>query len=161
MESPIIILIFWVLINLMIGNAKNKKKAAQRKTRQNADTISTEEKVKKNSSKQSQDFRKTLEEYRRQLESEFGGKSEKKPQQEVITQKPVQKKPEPIRSRAMEPPKTVDAIITEDSGDLMLDDGPRTEYSSYSLGFKPREDIIKAVVYSEILGKPKAYANKN
>jgi hypothetical protein len=149
------------LINLVIGNAKNKKKSAQRRTKQTADTFSTEGKMKKTSSKQGQDFRKTLEEYRKQLESEFGVKPEKKPQQEPIIQKPAQKRPEPIRPRTIESPKTVDAILAEGVEEPLIDDGPKTEYSSYRLGLKPREDIIKAVVYSEILSKPKAYANKD
>ena len=72
MENPIILLIFWALINLLIGNAKNKKRAAQRKAKQISDPFPPDEGRKVKNKPQGKDFRKTLDEYRKQLEKEFG-----------------------------------------------------------------------------------------
>ena len=41
-----------------------------------------------------------------------------------------------------------------------LEDGPQTFYTASTIQFKPKEDIVKAIIYAEILGKPKALANK-
>lgn len=155
MDSPIIILIFWVLLNLIIGNAKNKKKA-QKKQQQ---TFNQDPGRKKSTGKQGPDLRKTLEEYRRQLEKEFGGQPEKKaPPKEgrasgtsnlQKTQMQIQRQPEEQKViKPVEEEPILSAIVVEE--------GPQTEYIDSSIKLEPKKDILKAIIYNEILNKPKS-----
>ena len=155
MENPIILLIFWALINLLIGNAKNKKRAAQRKAKQVSDPFPPDEGRKVKSKPKGKDFRETLDEYRKQLEKEFGGQAANK-----NTEKPVQQKLSPPKQRAVEPHKElIPAEVTAVSAEI-LEDGLQTQYTASTIQLKPKEDIVKAIIYAEILGKPKALANK-
>ena len=159
MDSPIIILIFWVLVNLVIGNAKNKKRA-QKKQQQ---TFNQDTGKKKNTGKQGQDFRKTLEEYRRQLEKEFGGQPEKKAQNNQTRPMTTASSQvsQPQRQRAPEPAKAKESVEEEKLLQVLeVEEGPQTEYISSKIKLDPKNDILKAIVYKEILDKPKSLTNR-
>jgi len=159
MDSPIIILIFWVLLNLIIGNAKNKKKA-QKKQQQ---TFNQDTGRKKNTGKQGPDLRKTLEEYRKQLEKEFGGQPEKKvqPQQGRTTGASGIQKPQMQIQRQPEEQKVIKPVEEEPMlSATEVEEGPQTEYISTKLKLDPKNDILKAIIYREILDKPKSLTNR-
>ncbi|HMM70462.1 MAG TPA: hypothetical protein PKD08_08220 [Gudongella oleilytica] len=155
MDSPIIILIFWVIINLIIGNAKNKKKA-QKKQQQ---TFNQDPGRKKSTGKQGQDLRKTLEEYRKQLEKGLRGQPGKKtqPQQNRPAASTASQFGEPQKQKAPEPQKRMESVRDEPVlQTAVVDEGPQTEYIDSSIKLEPKKDILKAIIYNEILNKPKS-----
>lgn len=155
MDSPIIILIFWVLLNLLIGNARNKKKAQKKKQQQ----FGPDSSDRKTAGKQAQDFRKTLEEYRKQLEKEFGNQtgSKTQPQQSKPAAATASKTVQPQKQKAPEPRKRIESVKEEPVlQTAVVDEGPQTEYIDSRMRLDPKRDIVKAIIYSEILKKPKS-----
>lgn len=155
MDSPIIILIFWVLLNLIIGNAKNKKKAQKKKQQQ----FGPESSGKNTTKKQGTDIRKTLEDYRKQLEKEFANQPGKKsqPQQSRPAASTSSQIGQPQKQKAPEPQKRMESVKDEPVLQTsVVDEGPQTEYINPRMRLEPKRDIVKAIIYNEILSKPKS-----
>lgn len=155
MDSPISILIFLVLLNLVIGNAKNKKKV-QKKRQRNFNQDTDRE---KSTGKQGQDLRKSLDEYRKQIEKEFGGQPGKKtqPQQNRPAASTASQFGEPQKQKAPEPQKRMESVRDEPVlQTAVVDEGPQTEYIDSKMKLEPKKDILKAIIYNEILNKPKS-----
>src|SRR5690554_1768124 len=93
MDSPIIILVFWVIINLLLKSSKDKKKAeqARNKSRQKSPGTMDTRTSKPQRNSGMKDFRKALEEYKAQIERELN------PDKRVST------KPEPVKTTRTEP----------------------------------------------------------
>ncbi|HCO18197.1 MAG TPA: hypothetical protein DIT39_01065, partial [Tissierellales bacterium] len=146
MDSPISILIFLVLLNLVIGNAKNKKKVQKKRQRSfNQDTDRE-----KSTGKQGQDLRKSLDEYRKQIEKEFGGQPGKKtqPQQNRPAASTASQFGEPQKQKAPEPQKRMESVRDEPVlQTAVVDEGPQTEYIDSKMKLEPKKDILKAIIY--------------
>lgn len=155
MDSPIIILIFWVLLNLIIGNARNKKQAQKKKQQQ----FGPESSGKQTTKKQGQDFRKTLEDYKKQLEKELVNQPGKKtqPQQNRPAASSASNFGQPQKQKASEPQKRMESVRNEPVlQTAVVDEGPQTEYIDSGMRLEPKRDILKAIIYNEILNKPKS-----
>lgn len=155
MDSPISILIFLVLLNLVIGNAKNKKKVQKKRQR----SFNQDPGRKKSTGKQGQDLRKSLDEYRKQIEKEFGGQPGKKtqPQQNRPAASTASQLGEPQKQKAPEPQKRMESVRDEPVlQTAVVDEGPQTEYIDSKMKLEPKKDILKAIIYNEILNKPKS-----
>lgn len=154
MSSPIIFLIIWAVFNVLIKSSRDKKRAqdAKRKPGERTNTPSNTNMSQRNRKPQKKSFRQTIEEYKAQIEKEFAMET-------GATQKSTKKEP-PIKKQSTleetrqtfkdsqykreEEPKKVSRTLIEE-----------TEISDKKF-FDIKEDILKGVIYSEILNKPKS-----
>ena len=156
MDSPIIILIFWIVVNIIIKNSKDKKKAEQRRQRaQNTPPPKQQSDYSKRVEKQSpkKDFRKTIDEYRQQLEKELLGEQAKK---KPVTQSQIKQAPKPdIKDK-----KTIwgDEIFkpTEDEPIKVEVIGQENRNGKKVSLINIKNDVVKGIIYSEVLDKPKS-----
>ncbi len=154
MNGPIVFLIIWAVFNILIKSSRDKKKAqnAKRKPGERTDIPSTASMSQRRDRSQKKNFRQTIEEYKAQIEKEFAMETEAK-------HKPVQEKPPIKRQATLE--ETRQAF--KDSQYKREEEKPKasmtlieeTEISGEKF-FDIREDILKGVIYSEILNKPKS-----
>ncbi len=153
MNNPIGILIIWLVFNLIIGNATKKKKEAQRKARELQNRPSTGVDTAQRKQK-TQEYRKTLEEFKRQLEREFRVPTEE-------PKKPATLRDQAICDQAAEAEEERKRLEYEEAFKPVSEsEAPKTEYISPKLSFNPKEDILKAIIYREILEKPKSLARR-
>lgn len=154
MSSPIIFLIIWAVFNVLIKSSRDKKRAqdAKRKPGERTNTPSNTNTSQRNRKPQKKSFRQTIEEYKAQIEKEYAMETGE-------TQKSTKKEP-PIKKQSTleetrqtfkdsqykreEEPKKVSRTLIEE-----------TEISDKKF-FDIKEDILKGVIYSEILNKPKS-----
>ncbi|MDY0234631.1 MAG: hypothetical protein RBR71_01180 [Gudongella sp.] len=154
MNSPIILLIVWAVFNILIKSSKDKKKAqnAKRKSGETTNIPNNTNMSQRNNKPQKKNFRQTIEEYRAQIEKEFAMETQAK-QKPIKKEPPVKKQPTLEENRKTfregrfwkeeEKPEVPITLIQE------------TEISDAPF-FDIKEDILKGVIYSEILNKPKS-----
>lgn len=159
MDSPIIILIFWIVVNIIIKNSRDKKKAEQRRQRaQNTPPPKQQNDYSKRAERQSpkKDFRKTVEEYRQQLEKELlGEQARKKPE----PQSQIKKSSTPAKTEVKDR-RTLwgDEVFkpTEDEAIKVEVIGQDKQGRSKNGLFDIKNDVVKGIIYSEVLDKPKS-----
>lgn len=153
MSSPIVLLIIWAVFNILIKSSKDKKKAqdARRKSQQDPRGSSYKSATKRQEAPKKKNFRQTIEEYRDQIEKEFSMEAQNK-------KKPLVKDP-PIKKQATleENRKTFreGRYWQEEEAQVNLTPIEETEITS-EVFFDVREDILKGIIYKEILDKPKS-----
>ncbi len=174
MDSPIIILVFWVLINILLKSSRDKKKAEQARRKTGQESPQKRQKPQESRSRMNtgmKDFKKTLEEYKEQIERELN--PEKKVPAKPIANKTKKTVEKPERSQQKRELRTFregrfweDIVVEEDTPDKeeieVVTGASKKNGSKSSSGglFDIRNDIIKGVVYSEILAKPKSLNNR-
>ena len=153
MSSPIVLLIVWAVFNILVKSSKDKRKAqnAKRKSGEASKTPNNTNMPQRPNRPQKKNFRQTIEEYKDQIEKEFAMETQAK-------QKPVKKEP-PVKKQASleENRKTFreGRFWKEEEPEVAMTPIEETEISDDKF-FNIREDLVKAVVYSEILKKPKS-----
>lgn len=177
MDSPIIILVFWVLVNLLLKSSRDKKKAerARRKTGQGSSQTQQRQRTERSRMNTGmKDFRQALEEYKAQIEKELN--PEKKPPAKAPAAQNRQRVDKPDSRLEKSGLKTFregrywedanedkqQATSTKDSKEAEVaatQKKPETEKASRGL-FDIKNDILKGVVYSEILDKPRSLRSK-
>jgi hypothetical protein len=148
MNGPIVFLVIWAVFNVLMKSSKDKKKAQNNRPNNKQSNPNTSQ---RKDAPQKKNFRQTIEDYKAQIEKEFAVETQAK-------QKPVLK----------DPPKKKQSTLEENrktfrEGRFWKEEEPveeitlieETEISDEAF-FSIREDIVKAVVYSEVLDKPKS-----
>jgi Sec-independent protein translocase protein TatA len=185
MDSPIIILVFWVIINILLKSSKDKKKAeqARRKTGQTGPQRGQKPKAERSRMNTGmKDFRKALEDYKAQIEKELNpekkapAKAPEKAPEKVPVAEARQRVERPI-SRPEKPrikthregrywedviEDSTEASSKEEAKEITVAlelESKKVKKSSQGL-FDIKDDILKGIVYSEILGKPKSMQRK-
>ena len=153
MSSPIVLLIIWAVFNVLIKSSKDKKKAqnARRQPGERSSPTSSTNMSQRKDKPQKKNFRQTIEDYRDQIEKEFAMETE-------VKKKPVQKE-SPVNKQI--PPEVKQKTFRE--GRFWKDEEPAVNMTLIEeteiqdeVFFDIREDILKGVIYSEILNKPKS-----
>lgn len=178
MDSPIILLIFWGLINLFLKSSKDKKKAEeskQRRVNQNApQNTSTNNKPKSIIDVFKDEIQKEI-----QREKEAQQKKERPPMKEMKSGPKAEPKQMPRAKQTLVSDKTPEQIRRDrdnyfQATDLSQMDGIKeggslelvkvtgltegVEGKTNSL-FGGKNDLLKGIIYSEILSEPKALKN--
>lgn len=143
MDNGIFVLIFWFIINLLIKSAKDKKKIEEARRRR-------AQQIEKRPIKESKSIIDTIkDEIEREIQRERKGKI------------PVEsKKPKP------EPSRKVDIDRGPGWGDEVFEvkrketkDIEVTKTTSKSERSKMQDDILRGIIFSEILSEPKSVQN--
>lgn len=177
MDSPIIILVFWVIVNLLLKSSRDKKKAEQARRRTGQGSSQKVQKPRADRSRMNtgmKDFRQALEDYKAQIEKELN------PDKKTPTKAPVTESKQRVERPISRPDKPKAKTfregrywedITEDKVEATSETRTKettlaaeqaekkAEKSSVGL-FDIKNDILKGIVYSEILGKPKSMQRK-
>lgn len=170
MDSPIIILVFWVLINILLKSSRDKKKAEQARRKTGQGTPQNRQKPQEGRSRMNtgmKDFKKALEDYKTQIENELN--PEKKAPPKPVTNEAKREVAKPEKREQKKELRTFregrfweDIVVEEDTPDeveeaaiAVTSNGRKSRSGSGSL-IDIKNDIIKGVVYSEILDKPKS-----
>ena len=179
MDSPIILLIFWGLINLFLKSSKDKKKAEaskQRRINQNGQQNHTTMKKKPKSiidvfkdeiQKEIQREKEAKQEKESPLMQAKEVKSTPKPEsnQRPKTTFASEKTPEQIkwdREKNLQATGINQMDRIKEGGELevvrLSDSTEEVEGKTKSL-FNIKNDLLKGIIYSEILSEPKAIKN--
>ncbi len=157
MDNPILVLIFWGVINLFIKSAKDKKRAEQARNKRpiQGSVVPTPQKPKPQSSKSIIDVFKDEIEKEIKREKEFQNKKTKPFTQEV-KQKPVV----PVNKQVMNP---INDYLAEEEPEERMEVIRAGSISHKTSGkqqiFNSKKDILKGIIYSEILSEPKSVRN--
>ncbi|WP_422486322.1 hypothetical protein [Gudongella sp. DL1XJH-153] len=171
MDSPIIILVFWVLINILLKSSRDKKKAEQARRRTGQGSSQNRQKPQEGRSRMNtgmKDFKKALDDYKEQIERELN--PEKKVPVKPIANDAKRTVEKPENRQQKRELRTFregrfweDIVVEEDTPDdeeieVVVTGASKRKGSKSGSGglFDIRNDIIKGVVYSEILDKPKS-----
>lgn len=153
MNGPILLLIVWAVFNILIKSSNDKKKAqnAKRKTGGKMDTSVNTNMSQRDNKPQKKSFRQTIEEYKDQIEKEFALETQAK-------QKPINKEPLIKKQLTLEENRKTfreGRFLKEEEPvtDMTLIEETEIEDENF---FNVREDILKGIIYSEILNKPKS-----
>ncbi|MGM0395441.1 MAG: hypothetical protein ACQEP4_00105 [Bacillota bacterium] len=180
MDSPIIILVFWVIINILLKSSRDKKKAeqARRKTGQGSpqDRQKPPDSQTMKKSTGTKNFRSALEEYKAQIERELNPekKAPLKPEPQRTVRREPEKSPRPNRNLEKSPLKTYregrfwkedeteDPSIKQTEMVSLVEESteerePRVRSRRL---LDVRNDILKGVIYAEILDKPKSIKHR-
>jgi ribosomal protein S20 len=181
MDSPIIILVFWVIINILLKSSRDKKKAEQARRKSGQANAPDRQRQKPERSRMNtgmKDFRQALEDYKAQIEKELNPekKSPAKPPAKVPTTE-ARQRVERSDSR-LEKPKMktfregrywediTDGMAGSDTDKetagivVAIEETEKKAKGSSEGLFDIKNDILKGIVYSEILGKPKSMQGK-
>ncbi len=177
MDSPIIILVFWVIINILLKSSRDKKKAEQARRKSGQGSVQNRQQPKGDRSRMNtgrKDFRQALEDYKSQIENELNPdrKTPVKPKVSESRQK-VERPDSRLEKSKMRTFRegrywedaTEDVIETasgkevKESAAAAEKEAGKAEKSPEGI-FDIKNDILKGIVYSEILGKPKSMQTK-
>lgn len=171
MENPIILLVFWVFVNFLIKNSRDKKKAEEARRKSGHDIPVNRQKPQAEKSRMNtgmKNFRKALDEYKEQIERELNPEKQipsktVKVEEEKTTYKQTEPKTEPKietyreglfdveESKAEAGIHKKEVVVYTDAKESSQGTGKLIDLKS---------DILKGVIYAEILGKPKSLKNK-
>lgn len=154
MSSPILFLIIWAVFNILIKSSRDKKKAqnAKRKPEDRTSVSNNSNMTQRNRKPQKKSFRQTIEEYKAQIEKEFA--METSANQKATEKEPVFKKQltlEETRQEFKDNQYKREEEVAKEPVTIIEE----TEIGS-EVFFHIKEDILKGVIYSEILDKPKS-----
>lgn len=181
MNGPIVFLIIWAVFNVLIKSSKDKKKAQNRsrKPGERTNTPSNVDMSQRKNKPQKKNFRQTIEDYKSQIEKEFAMETSEK--QKPINKEAVKKKEPTLEEKRKtfregrfwnekeEPPINKHLNLEEkrktfregrfwkeeEEPEVSMTLIEETEIGDEAF-FDIREDILKGVIYSEILDKPKS-----
>lgn len=150
MDNPILVLIFWGVINLFIKSAKDKKRAEQaRNNRSLQNSVErTPSKSKPHSSKNIIDVFKDEIEKEIKRERELQNNKTKPLIQEV--------KPKPITPVRKEVMNSIYEEKPEERMEVISAVSIESKASGKKTLFNSKNDILKGIIYSEILTEPKS-----
>ncbi|NLK43295.1 MAG: hypothetical protein GX300_02745 [Tissierellia bacterium] len=159
MPSPLLFFIFIIIVDLILKSLRDKKKIDMAKERRQGEL----KKSQPSKPRPMADLRKILEE---EIQKERE-RQRPRPRQSEIPKGRINTKPKatPERSRPMETPmpsfEEADYSIST-KAEKVLDNDERKEnvLKTEMKKIKPREDIIKGIIFSEILSKPKSLQNQ-
>lgn len=165
MDNPIILLIFWGLINLFLKSSKDKKKAEEAKRRRiNQANLSQNTSTKKKPKSIIDVFKEEIQkEIQREKEAQERKQVTKPYPQKSKSSLVSEKKPEELKKGLAD---YYQANRSDDevgqTGELELvrisnSHGLGKRSSKSSINFK--KDILKGIIYSEILSEPKGLKN--
>lgn len=165
MDSPIILLIFWFVINLVLKSAKDKKKieeVRQKRMQQGNrplqnNTSTTQRPAPKKNRSIIDVFKEEIE---REVQREKEAHRRNEPVLKEIKSSPITTK---VKEKTVKPlPVEADISIESDDSTVLhvIDTAGmihKTKMNSPSLNLK--KDILKGIIYSEILSEPKGLRN--
>lgn len=168
MENPIIILIFWVVINILIKSSRDKKKAekARNKSGGRPPQQNQADRSQKTKGHGMKDFRQALDDYKAQIEKELNPQKntkEKAPDYNRTTHQTKKKEKQPMKTyregRFWEEEQEKEKVPEIKKAPVMETSQSENVRRPAKM-FDIKNDILKGVVYSEILDKPKSMKNR-
>lgn len=158
MDSPIILLVLWFIINIVIKSAKDKKKieeSRQKRARQLNDRPINKPSVSKNT----REGKNIIDTFREEIEKEINKEKDinrKKKIQSAVQQKPIQtpvnKKNIAMQDSFMEAKSGVDTFNSKE-----MEDTENNKEKQFNIDLK--NDLLKGIIFSEILLEPKSIRN--
>ncbi|TJX14727.1 hypothetical protein E9840_04850 [Tissierella creatinini] len=178
MDNGIILLIFWVVINLFLKSSKDKKKAEEAK-RKRANESGFDMKTQP-STKSSNKPKSIIDAFREEIEKEIQREKDLQQKQQQPMSKPSPKAPKPSArpvSSPMQPSPAINEATTTSMttvdkngiGDLnelveermeVINTRTLSQASKGKiLGLNLKRDVLKGIIYSEIISQPKSLRN--
>ena len=170
MNNPIILLVFWAVINLLIKSTKDKKKAEEAKRRRQNQGIPPQ------GPSTSPRHKSIIDVFKEEIEKEIQREKEAQKKKLEPAKGQAKPKPAPKREKSPGPPKREEAkpeLNYMDKKEIGYIDEPIPDgriqvvnvgslssgSSGRKLNLNVKKDLLRGIIYSEILSEPKGLRN--